>query len=106
MECFEQCIACRIEAIYILLRESDLLKQQDPNSFDKLKDMIISRVNGILGHIINTHHMVISTPDEFVALVVQSMSTTWGPHHKSFIFREINLLADQLNHIFIAAPWL
>jgi hypothetical protein len=80
IEDFEQCIASSIEAIYVLLGPSDLTKRQDPISFDKLKEMVISPIQRVLGHIIDTRRMVISTPLDFVQDVIHSLRTTWGPH--------------------------
>jgi hypothetical protein len=51
----ERAAAASIEAIFTLLRPSDLAKWQDPISFDKLEEMIIGPINRILGHIIDTH---------------------------------------------------
>ena len=50
----EQAIACGIEAIFILLGQSDLAKRQDPISFAKMIEMMISYLNKILGQLINT----------------------------------------------------
>lgn len=38
----EQAVAASIEAIFVLLGESDLLARQDPISFDKMEDMMVS----------------------------------------------------------------
>jgi hypothetical protein len=103
---FEQCIAASIETIYILLGPSDLPQRQDPISFDKHEDTIISPVQRILGHTINTHCMVISTPTDYVHNVVKSLTTTWGPHRKSFTLRELETLVGKLGHIAISTPWL
>jgi len=103
---FEQCVAASIEAIYILLGPSDLQRRQDPFSFDKLTDMTIGPVNRVLGNIVDTRRMTLSTPLEFIAEVQTSLTTTWGPHRKSFTLREIETLVGKLNHMALAAPWL
>ena len=55
-----------IEAIFILLGESDLTQHQDPISWSKLHNITIASINCILGLTINTcHHL---------------LRTTWGPH--------------------------
>ena len=46
----KQAVAASIEAIFILLGPSELDHQQDPISFDKLKEMVIGPVNRILGN--------------------------------------------------------
>ncbi len=65
--CIQQAVVASIEAIYILLGESDLSKQQDPILFNKLKDMPLSYSSPILGQLVNTQRMDIKTPPEFIA---------------------------------------
>ncbi len=59
-------IAASIEAIYGFLGKSVWSKQQDPISFNKLEEMIISYCLHILGHIVNTQCMDIETPPKFI----------------------------------------
>ncbi len=54
--------AASIETLFRLLGDSDLSQRQDPVSWDKLLEMIINFVNQILGHLINTRTMRVSTP--------------------------------------------
>ncbi|KAL7545571.1 hypothetical protein ACHAWF_008925, partial [Thalassiosira exigua] len=56
-ERIERAVAAGIEAIYILLGRSDLSKRQDPISFDKLIEMMISHLNKVLGQIIDTRNL-------------------------------------------------
>ena len=67
----EQTIAAGIEALFLLLGESDLAKRQDPVSWDKLIEMMIHFRNKILGFIINTRRMTIMTPHDYVQKVVK-----------------------------------
>ena len=41
----EQAVAASIEAIFVLLGESDLLARQDPISFEKIEDMMVPYYN-------------------------------------------------------------
>jgi hypothetical protein len=50
----ENAAAASIEAIFILLGPSTRNCRQDPISFDKLEEMVISPINRILGNVINT----------------------------------------------------
>jgi hypothetical protein len=50
--------------------------------------------------------MVISTPPDFIHDVIKSLTTTWGPHHKSFTSWELETLMGKLGHIAIYTPWL
>ena len=102
----EQALAASIEAIFILLGESDLFRRQDPVSFDKCVEMIISHINKVLGHMVDTHRLTVSTPDSFIEEVVDMLNTTWGKHRRSFSIKEAEELTGKLNHAAITAPWL
>ena len=49
----EQTVAAGIEAIFILLGRSDLSKRQDPISFEKMEEMMVSYFIKVLGQIVN-----------------------------------------------------
>ena len=95
-----------IEAVFLLLGDSELDKRQDPISFDKLLEMIVAPIDRVLGHIINTHRMTVSTPDDFIKEVTHLLETTWGPHRFRFFINKAEELAGKLGHIEYAAPWL
>lgn len=102
----ERAAAASIESIFLLLGHSDLSRRQDPVSFDKLVEMIVSYVNKVLGHVIDTRRLTIATPPEFETEILKSLDTTWGPHRKQFFVGEVAELAGKLGHMCIAAPWL
>lgn len=102
----KKAVAASIEAIFVLLGDSALKYRQDPVSFDKVIEMIVSHVNRILGHNIETRKLTVGVPEEFVATVLRSLRTTWGEHRKSFTANQTSELCGQLNHIAITAPWL
>ena len=102
----EQAVAASIEAIFLLLGYSELDKRQDPISFDKMIEMAVAPINCILGHIVDTRHLTVSTPREFIAEVLKSLLTTWGEHRRRFFISEAEVLTGKLGHISIAAPWL
>lgn len=101
-----QAAAASIEAIFILLGDSDLDRRQDPISFDKMIEMMVSHLNKVLGHIINTRTLTVGVPDAFLAQTIDSLSATWGAHRRAFTVMEAAELAGKLNHIAITAPWL
>jgi hypothetical protein len=68
--------------------------------------MIVSFVNRVLGHIINTRKLTVETPQEYVAEVLHTLNTTWGNHQKQFDVQMASELAGKLNQIAITAPWL
>jgi hypothetical protein len=103
---FEQAIAASIEAIFILLGESNTALRQDPISWDKLHDLLVAPTNRILGLVLDLRKLNVSTPPEFISATISLLSSTWGPHRRTFTVREAEGLAGKLNHIAFSAPWL
>ena len=58
---FEQAIAASIEAIFILLGDSNTELRQDPISWDKLYELLVAPVNTILGLILNLRKLTAGT---------------------------------------------
>ena len=102
----EQAVAASIEAIFVLLGKSDLLARQDPISFDKAEDMMVSYYNQIFGQTINIRKMTVETPLAYFSQVVKNLERHWHPNHKSVAIPEIESLMGQLGHISDTAPWL
>ena len=101
----EQAIACGIEAIFILLGQSDLKKRQDPISFAKMVEMMISHLNKILGQLINTRIMEVQVPPTYITLTLRKLK----PFHqgrKSFTVKEMETTTGMLVFISSTAPWL
>ena len=105
-ERIERAMAASIEAIFILLGDSDLLRRQDPVSFDKLIEMLVSHFNKILGHDIDTRRLTTGVPPAFVTEVLSMLDTTWGNQRKAFTVAEAEELTGKLQHIALTAPWL
>ncbi|KAL7546383.1 hypothetical protein ACHAWF_016015 [Thalassiosira exigua] len=106
VERIEQAIAASIEAIFILLGDSDLAFRQDPISFDKLEDMMVNYTNLVLGRIINTRTMTVQMPLEYVSATLATLRKHWHKGRKRFVLSEIETLAGRLGHIADTAPWL
>jgi hypothetical protein len=102
----EQAATASIEAIFILLGHSELERRQDPISFDKLMETMISYINKILGHMINTRELTVAPPDDYVQGVIQLLRTTFGPHRNVFTVPEAEELTGKLGHLSLTAPWL
>jgi hypothetical protein len=98
----EHAVAASIEVIFLLLDPSDLNKWQ----VDKLKEMVIGPINHVLGYIINTRQLTMDTPADFLDLLRAHLTTTWGPHRRSFMVLDPETLAGQLGHVSFPAPWL
>ena len=81
--CFDQAVAASIEAIFILLSESNMTLLQDPIPLDKLHELLATPITWILGLILYLHCMTIGTPPEFIAetinLLKKSGANTAAP---------------------------
>ena len=100
-----QAVAASIEAIYLVLGESNLLHRQDPISWDKLLEMLVNYANIVLGHHVNTRKMIVSTSRDFLAQTC-AMLEHWHSGRKSFTIPEIEPLIGKLGHIAQHLPWL
>ena len=101
----EQAIACSIEAMFICLGESDLTKRQDPISWDKLVECIISHFNKVLGLDFNTRKMDVGPPPEFVARTL-TLLDAFHEGRKAFLIKEMSSLVGHLSHIGTTSRWL
>ena len=101
----EQAIAASIEAIFITLGYSDLSRLQDPISWDKLFDMVISHFNKALGVDINTRRMDVGPPPEFVARTLDRLKA-FHEGRKAFTIQEMSTLVGLLGHIATTSRWL
>ena len=104
-ERIEQTIAAGIEAIFILLGQSNLSKRQDPISFDKMTDMVISFVNKLLGQLLDTRRFNVEVPPTFITDTLPLLK----PFHyqrKSFTVKEMEKVTGMIVHISSSAPWI
>ena len=97
-ERIRRAIAADIEAIFLLLGESDLSRRQDPVSWDKLLEMMVNYANVVLGHHINTRKMIVATTHAFLSELLK-MLEHWHTKRKSFTIEEIAPLIGKLNHM-------
>jgi hypothetical protein len=101
----EQAIAASIEAMFITLGQSDLLRLQDPISWDKLVGMIISHFNKVLGMEFNTRQMDVGPPPEFLARTLSQLDA-FHEGRKAFTVQEMSTLVGHLSHIATTSRWL
>ena len=102
----EQAVAASIEAIFILLGDSDLSLHQDAVSFDKLEETMINYNNRILGRAINTRLMTVSIPIDYTRSTVQLLQKRWHNRRQSYFIQDIETLTGRLGHISETVPWL
>ncbi|KAL7539229.1 hypothetical protein ACHAWF_006339, partial [Thalassiosira exigua] len=103
-ERIEQAIAVSIEAIFILLGDSDLIFRQDPVSFDKLEEMMVNYMNLDCQH--KDNDMTVQTPLDYIASTANTQEKHWQKKMNSCKLKEIETLAGCLGHIANTAPWL
>ena len=101
----EQAIAASIEAVLIVLGDSDLLNRQDPISWDKLFEMSISHFNKILGLDINTRQLDIGPPAAFITRTITKLQA-FHDHRKAFTVAEMTELVGLLGYIAASSRWL
>ena len=101
----EQTIAAGIEAIFILLGQSDLAKRQDPISFDKMEEMLVSYLNKILGLLVDTRRLDVGVPPDYVRKTL-ILLRPFHEHRKQFTVKEMERVTGMLVFIASSAPWL
>ena len=101
----EQTVAAGIEAIFILLGSSDLSKRQDPVSFEKMEEMMVSYFNKVLGQIVNTRKLEVGVPPAFVAATRQLLKP-FHSERKFFTVNEMEKLTGKITFIASTAPWV
>ena len=101
----EQAIAASIEAIFILLGESDLDKRRDAVSWSKMEEMLIAPINIVLGLLINLRAMTIEAAPKLVAETKRDLKE-FGNHRKVFRINSLESLTGKLTNIANTAPWL
>ena len=104
-ERMERAVAAGIEAIFILLGQSDLAKRQDPISLDKMTAMMVSYLNKILGQLIDTRRMDIGVPPDYIHRTLLLLKP-FHKERKSFTVKEMETLTGMLVFIASTAPWL
>eukprot|EP00984_Skeletonema_dohrnii_P032689 scaffold27225_cov80-Skeletonema_dohrnii-CCMP3373.AAC.3 len=101
----EQAIAASIEAMFITLGQSDLLHRQDPISWDKLIEMVISHFNKVLGVEIDTRQMTVGPPPAFISRTLDLLDA-FHEGRKAFTVQEMSTLVGNLGHIASTSRWL
>ncbi|KAL7544775.1 hypothetical protein ACHAWF_013580 [Thalassiosira exigua] len=104
-ERIERTVAASIESMYIILGRSDLSKRQDPISFDKLIEMLISHLNKILGQVIDTRTLDVGVPPDYRRQTV-NLLRPFHSKRKAFTVIEMERLTGMLIFIASTAPWL
>jgi hypothetical protein len=80
--------------------------RQDPISWEKLHELLVTSTNRILGLVLDLRSMIFGTPPEFISATIALLNSTWGAHQRTFKVRKAEELAGKLNYIAFGAPWL
>ena len=101
----EQALAASIEAVFIILGDSELEKRQDPISFDKMCELLVAPFNKILGLHFDLRRLTVGPPPEFIAKTLTHLEA-FHKGRRSFQAREMSELMGLLQHIANSSRWL
>ena len=68
-------------------------------NLDKLKELMVSPLQILLGLLVNTREMAVSVSDEFCREVLALLTATWHCRRESFTVKELELLVGKLGRI-------
>jgi hypothetical protein len=102
----EQVLAALIEAIFAIMGKPDTTVCQFPFAMDKLLELVVAPKQRMLGLIINTNNLTVSIPPDYVAEVLDLISTTWHSHRRCFSVGEAQKLTGKLGHLPEGAHWV
>jgi hypothetical protein len=102
----EQVLAALIEAIFAIMGKPDTTVCQCPLAMDKWLELVVAPKQRMLGLIINTNNLTVGIPPDYVAEVLDLISTTWHSHRRRFTIREAQKLMGKLGHLVEGAHWV
>ncbi len=105
VERIERALAASIEAIFIILGQSDTDRRKDPVSFDKMCDLVVSHFTKILGLQFNLRKMTVGPPPEFIAETLRHLKK-FHRGRRQFEVKEMSELLGRLQHIANTSIWL
>jgi hypothetical protein len=73
---------------------------------DKLEKLHITSIQTMLGLLINTNRMIVSTPDDYIQGVHLLIESTWHTHRQQFTLKEAQELTEKLGHLAEGANWV
>jgi hypothetical protein len=102
----EQVLAALIEAIFAIMGNPDTTVCQCPLAMDKWLELVIAPKQRMLGLIIDTKNLTVGIPPDYVAEVLNLISTTWHSHHRCFTIGEAQKLTEKLGHLAEGTHWV
>ncbi len=102
----EQVLAALIEAIFAIMGKPDMTVRQCPLGMDKCLELVIAPKQRMLGLIIDMNNLTVGIPPDYVAEVLNLISTTWYSHCRCFTDREAQKLMGKFCHLAEGAHWV
>jgi hypothetical protein len=102
----EQVLAALIEAIFAIMGKPDTTVRQCSLAMDKWLELFVAPKQRMLGLIIDTNNLTVGIPPDYIAEVLNLISTTWHSHHRCFIIGEAQKLMGKLSHLAEGAHWM
>jgi hypothetical protein len=95
----EQVLAAVIEDIFVIMGKPDMTLHQGPLAMDKWFELVIALKQRMLRLIIDTNNLTVGIPPDYVAKVLDLISTTWHSHRRCFTIGEAQKLTGKLGHL-------
>ncbi len=102
----EQVLAALIEAIFAIMGKPDKIVCQCPLAMDKWLELVLAPKQRMLGLKIDTNNLIVGIPPDYIAEVLNLISTTWHSHRRCFTIREAQKLTGKLGHLAEGTHWV
>jgi hypothetical protein len=102
----KQVLAALIEAIFAIMGKPETTVCQCPLAMDKWLELVIAPKQRMLGLIIDMNNLTVGIPPDYVAEVLNLISTTWHSHRHYFTVGEAQKLMGKLGHLTESAHWV
>ncbi len=95
----EQVLAALIEAIFAIMGKPDTTVRQCPLAMDKWLELVVAPNQRMLGLIIDTNNLTVGILPDYIAEILNLISTTWHSHRPHFIVGEAQKLMGKVGHL-------
>jgi hypothetical protein len=95
-----------IEAIFVVMGESNDSVWQCPLAMDKWNELVIVPRQIGLGLIIDTNRLTVAIPIKYLTEVCALLDSTWHPNRRCFKVFEAQKLTGKLAHLAEGANWV
>ncbi len=102
----EQVLAALIEAIFAIMGKPDTTVRLCLLAMDKWLELVVAPKQRMLGLIIDTNNLTVGIPPDYVAEVLDLISTTWHSHCCCFTIGEAQKLTGKLGHLMEGTHWV